>query len=133
MDDLKSSHVDKRVNDEFLAHLNELYGEFGEMKSTRGKIHDYLGMTLDFSVKGKVKIDMRKYVANMLESFRESFELTTTADTPAAGNLFEAGSGEELDREQREMFHTFVAKCLFLCKRGRPDIQMAISVLSSRV
>ena len=55
------------------------------------------------------------------------------ADTPAAGNLFDVGTGKELDTKQREMFHTFVAKGLFLCKRARPDIQMAISVLASRV
>ena len=76
---------------------------------------------------------MEKYVTKMIEDFRESYELSTTADTPATGNLFDVGTGEELDTKQREMFHTFVAKGLFLCKRARPDIQMAISVLASRV
>jgi hypothetical protein len=28
----------------------------GEMKICRGKVHDYLGMTLDFTVPGEVKI-----------------------------------------------------------------------------
>ena len=40
---------------------------------------------------------MEKYVTKMIEDFRESYELSTTADTPAAGNLFDVGTGEELD------------------------------------
>ena len=33
----------------------------------------------------------------------------------------------------KEEFHTFVAKALFLSKRGRPDISMAIEFLTTRV
>jgi hypothetical protein len=38
-----------------------------------------------------------------------------------------------LSKHKAELFHTFVAKGLFLCKRARPDIQPAISFLSTRV
>ena len=58
VDDLMGSHVDPKVNDEFLKWLNEMYGHFGEVKATRGPIHDYLGMTFDFLEKGIVKIDL---------------------------------------------------------------------------
>ena len=34
----------------------------GHAKVTRGKIHDYLGMTLDYSDTGKLKVDMRDYL-----------------------------------------------------------------------
>jgi len=83
VDDIKSSHVDSKVNDEFLAHLNKLYGKFGEMKASRGKVHRYLGMILDFSEDGKVSIDMREYVETMLDEFRETEDLSTVAATPA--------------------------------------------------
>lgn len=33
----------------------------------------------------------------------------------------------------KEDFHTYVAKCLFLCKRARPDIQTAVAFLTTRV
>ena len=33
----------------------------------------------------------------------------------------------------KEDYHTFVAKSLFLCKRGRPDIQTAVAFLTTRV
>ena len=39
------------------------------VEPTRGKKHDYLGMLVDFTGKGKVKIDMVKYVESMIEDF----------------------------------------------------------------
>ena len=48
VDDLKSSHIDKNVNTKFLKWLNKMYGTHGEVKATRGNIHDYLGMKFDF-------------------------------------------------------------------------------------
>ena len=41
------------------------------MKVSRGKVHKYLGMTLDYSVKGQVKITMPKYIDEMLEVFEK--------------------------------------------------------------
>ena len=58
VDDIMSAQVNKLVNDSFEAWLNKEYGEIAEVKSSRGKIHDYLGMTLDFSIDGQVKIDI---------------------------------------------------------------------------
>jgi hypothetical protein len=55
------------------------------------------------------------------------------AKTPAGDNLFNLGTGAKLDTKRSEIFHTFVAKGLFLCKRARPDIQQAILVLCTRV
>jgi hypothetical protein len=55
------------------------------------------------------------------------------AKTPAGDNLFNLGTGAKLDTKKAETFHTFVAKGLFLCKRARPDIQQAISVMCTRV
>ena len=52
VDDLKSSHVDSRVNDNFLSWLNSKYGKHGEVKATRGKVHDYLGMKFIYGEDG---------------------------------------------------------------------------------
>ena len=38
----------------------------GAMKLKQGKIHEYLGMQLDFSVAGQVKIIMFDYIQEML-------------------------------------------------------------------
>jgi hypothetical protein len=40
---------------------------------------------------------------------------------------------EKLSNKKTENFHTFVAKGLFLAKRGRPDIMPGIAYLSTKV
>jgi hypothetical protein len=76
VDDLKSSHKDSEVNDQVDKWLQENYGEHGEVAIHRGKKHDYLGMEIDFSEKGKVKIGMTEYVESMLEVFPEKIKST---------------------------------------------------------
>jgi hypothetical protein len=39
-----------------------MYGDHGPVTTTRGNVHDYLGITFDFSVKGKDMIDMIDYI-----------------------------------------------------------------------
>jgi len=43
----------------------------------RGKVHDYLGMDLDFSIKGKVKIGQIKYTQKMINEFPEPIKTTS--------------------------------------------------------
>jgi hypothetical protein len=99
----------------------------------RGKKHDYLGMELDFSVKGKVKIGMIEYVENMLKFFPEKIKSKDTVVTPARDGLFNKVQGKKLYEEGADAYHTMVAKALFLCKLARPDIQPTIAVLCTRV
>jgi hypothetical protein len=63
VDDLKVSHVDPKAVDDFVAWIKEVYENPEKKKITpsRGKVHDYLGMTLDFSIPGKVKLMMKDY------------------------------------------------------------------------
>ena len=60
VDDLLSSHVDPKVNDRVAQWLEKMYGKYKAVEPTRGKIHDYLGMVVNFTEKGKVIIDMVK-------------------------------------------------------------------------
>ena len=59
VDDLKSSHVSPKVHDLFASWLQKQYGKFGEVKIHRGKVHDYLGMTFDYSQSGVVHGDVK--------------------------------------------------------------------------
>ena len=58
MDDLKISHVNLEVVDDILNRLDERYGKEAPIVTTRGKIHDYPVMTLDYNINGKVQITM---------------------------------------------------------------------------
>ena len=71
VDDLKSSHINPRVNDKFLQWIKDTYGQLREVKMTHGPLHDYLGMTLNYSVPGQVSISMSHYVKKMVKEFAQ--------------------------------------------------------------
>ena len=57
MDNCKLIHQDSKVNYEFINTLRDEYESVfedgsGKMKVTQGKVNDYLGITLYYSVKG---------------------------------------------------------------------------------
>jgi hypothetical protein len=104
------------------------------MKICRDKIHDYLGMDLDFTVPGQVKITMIPYVNEIVDQFSEYDNSLSTAATPAAKHLFKVNDeAKPLAEDQKTVFHNFVAKCLFLTNRARPDITTAVAFLTTRV
>lgn len=74
VDDLKSSHVNPKVSDEFLSWLKKKYAsdKIGEIKAVRGDKHNYLAMTLDFSLPGVLQVDMTQYVNRMFAKFLET-------------------------------------------------------------
>jgi len=132
VDDLKISHVSAKVLEDVIAQLNERFGREVPLTVTHGPIHDYLGMTLDFSTSGSVRITMLDYISRLLSEMPD--DMDGTAATPAANDLFTVTSSTpKLDKTESEFFHSTVAKLLFLCKRARPDIHTAVTFLTTRV
>jgi hypothetical protein len=133
VDDLKSSHKESKVNDDFLHWLQQMYSNIksSPVKATRGKIHENLAMKLDYSQEKIIKINMVDYVKAMVNDFPEG---VSKSNYPWNENMFKVDNKSPLlCKEKRELFHTFLAKGLFLCKRARPDIQPAIAFLATRV
>ncbi len=133
VDDLKSSHVNPKGNDNFYHWLNWKYAsdDIGKVKAVRGKRHEYLTMILDFTEPGVLRIDMRDYVKGMIDNFSE--KLSGKTKGPWNENLFKVDeSSPKLENEETKFFHTFTMKAMFVCKRGRQDIQPAVAFLSTR-
>lgn len=118
------------MNHNFLNWLNKKYGEHKQVGATRGQVHEYLGMSLDYSKKGKIIIATRDYVQDMLEDF--SVALLSNA-TPAGIGLFGQYQKDKpvnwLSTKMKEEFHIMTAKALFRSTRGRPDIQPTVAYL----
>jgi hypothetical protein len=92
-----------------------MYGnkDIAPVKAARGKIHYYLAMKLDFNEKGKLKLDMVYYVDNMIKEFPE--ELSPSKHPWNENNFFKVElCSKALPKEKKVLFHTFVAKALFL-------------------
>ena len=109
---------------------DEFEDEVGKVKVSRGKTHDFLGMILDFSTPGKVKVNVVECIKKMIEDFPEDDD--TTAITPAALHLFNVREdGEKLPEDEAVSFHNVVARGSFVCERARPDIQPAVAFLTT--
>jgi len=79
VDDLKVSHVDpKRVT----RFCDWIQSKYGSCSVNRGKVHEYLGIDLDFRTPGVVRMSMIPYIQKILDQFPE--DLGASAPTPAA-------------------------------------------------
>lgn len=75
---------------------------------------------------------MTDYVRKMVEEFPE--ELGNKVKCPWTEKLFKVDEGaKRLDTTHAKTMHTFVMKSMFVCKRGRQDIQTGIVSLATRV
>ncbi len=54
--------------------MSKTYGV--SIATHRGKVHDYLGMIFDFSEKGKVMINMIKYIKGIINDFPQGIIAT---------------------------------------------------------
>ena len=130
VDNLKSSHINPKVNNKFLQWIKGMFRPLCEVKMTEGPLHDYLGMTLDYSVPGQVSIDMSHYVEKIVKELPKK----TSVASPWNENLFKVQHDSvPLEKEQAKLFHTVTVQGLFLCKCGHLDIAPAIAYLTTWV
>ena len=134
VDDLKISHVEKQVMENVLKDLNEEFGKESPLTMNLDPVHEYVGMTIDYSEKGKVKFSMFEYVEDILHGLPDDLKSNRTFTTPAADHLFTIDESKPpLPEDRADRFHRIVAKLLFIAKRARPDIQTAVAFLCTRV
>ena len=133
VDDIKVSHEDTTVIDQFIHDMETEFGKEAPLTKTREKILNYLGMKLDYTKKGQVTIDMREYVQMVVD--QAPCDMKGNAKTPAASHLFEVNNEdpELLNETDCTTFHHITMQLQYLSQRGRPDIRTAIAFLSSRV
>ncbi|VEU41596.1 unnamed protein product [Pseudo-nitzschia multistriata] len=133
VDDLKISHRDLKVVDQVINDLNTEFGKTAPLTVTRGKIHDYVGMTIDYTREGQVTFSMFNYLEEILENLPAELDGCESA-TPARDHLFKVNDeSPALSEKLSEQFHHYVAKLLYMAKRARPDIQTAVAFLCTRV
>ena len=87
VDNILSSHLDPEVNSKFYQWCMSKYGELKPVKVKHGKVHDILGMQLDFAeTPGSVHAKQEGYVQDVLETFTGEF--LGKALTPATNDFF---------------------------------------------
>jgi hypothetical protein len=127
VDDCKLSHRKKTSMDGMIGYLWMKYESIFEDK--------YLGMTLDYSVPGQVKITMINYVDEILAAFHKAEPKgggTKTCAVP--DSLFKVDEEcEKLAQAKAVEFHNLVAKTLYATKLARPVTCTAIVFLTTSV
>jgi hypothetical protein len=123
VDDCKLSHRKKTFMDRMIGYLRQEYESIfedgsGAMTVSRGKVHKYLGMTLDYSVPGQVKITMLEYVNEILAAFDKAEPKGGGTKTSAApDSLFKVDDDcEKLAQVKAVEFHNLMAKTLYATK-----------------
>ena len=84
--------------------VNEQHGEHVEVKTTRGCVHDHLGIAFRF-VDRKVKIDRVEHILNMPKEFPVKFKEMNGNITPAGMDLFSKDLNKKLSEEMKAVFH----------------------------
>ena len=137
-DDIISTLV-IHVDDGFVSAISEndldmlqesLTNELKQVKFHRGRVHNYLGMKLDFTTLDRVEITIDEYIHELIRDWKVS----KTRDTPARDDLFSIDSTSiVLSNEKKKRLHSGIAKLLYLATHIRPDVLCATIFLTSRV
>ncbi len=136
MDDLK---ILSRSRKQLMETMKELRNIYKETTVHEGLSHDYLGILITYQPNEQsVTLDMKNYIKGCIDEFLQEYQdiVLRSITMPATDNLFKIRSKEEaisLGKEKAKTFHSTVAKLLFLAKRGRPDILLEVSFLTTRV
>ena len=136
VDDIKLSHVNEEVLLKTVKDLIARYGKVKDLTVTRGNIHEFLGVTFDFSKEKKLKIIMQDYIKEVIDEADETLMVNRReqANTPAKTTLFNINAeSPALNKEDADHYHRLTAKLLYLAPRARPDLLTAVSFLCTRV
>ena len=98
------------------------------------KVHDYLGMYLDYSYTVVIKVSMIKYLQKVLEESPKY--LIGISSTSTVDHMFRVMGKEEakfLEEDRSEIFHHSVAQFLFMSTTSRRYIKASVSFLSKIV
>jgi hypothetical protein len=111
--------------------INKIQEKFEKITLNDGNIHDYLGMTIDFSHDNKVIISMTAFIESILNDSGIKHQISAT---PARNNLFDIDPESPiLTHDKKDYFHSMTMRLFYLAKRVRPDILLAATFLSTRI
>ena len=114
------SHCRIKFNDQMIKWMRQEYESnfedvSGKMTVSRGKVHKYFGMTLNYTVRGQVQITIIDFIDEVLIAFNKAEPKGGGTKTSAAPkNIFKANEDcEKFLQTMTVQFHNLVAKTLY--------------------
>ena len=133
IDDVILVHLELQAMTNRIKLLDKEHSGNDPLTTTRGKIHECLGMTLDFRMKGCVIFaqfnSIKKFWLSLLEDLRG-----VCGSTPDLENSFRADpNSPALNAKRREDYHAVTAKVRYFSQRSRADLHLSICYHCTRV
>ena len=128
VDDLFITAGDEKILDRVINELNNIFKDFSVNRRNK---HNYLGMVFNFNKTNKsVNVEMNNYINEIITYYN----IDGVATTPASKDLFTTkSSSRPLTQEEKKLFHSMLAKVMYLAKRVRPECLVVCSFLATRV
>ena len=133
VDDCKLSHIDPAVVTDIIGKFDKAYATIDKLTIRRGKVHEYLGMTIDFNTKGEVRLSMYDMIQKLINLLPN--DMIGEKNTAAPSNLFDTSDDETatlLKDKVKDLFHTITATTLFI-SRVRSDLKLGTGFCCTRV
>ena len=104
--------------------------EFEDLNVTRGPVHQFTGMTLDYTQTGKLYVTMK----NQIDTLLDKTGVEGTSVSPAGADLFTIDADSpNLNSKMKDDFHSIIASVSYIAKRIKPECLVVTSMLASRV
>ena len=133
VDDLKVSHKDEAVLQDFFTDLRDEFGQEDKLTESKGLLHKFLGTTTDYSIPRKVVFTIFDYLEDTIVEAEKNLK-NSRLYYPGIDSLMNVGyNSPSLPTKSAKLFHHHVARLLFASKRARPDIQVCVAFLCIRV
>ena len=123
----------RKAIDDLIANLNGKFKtRFNKLSVCKGKVHNYLGINIDYVNKYYIKFIMYNLIQAVLKEARK--DMNGLLPWPASDKLFDINhESPHLNEADVDYFHRMTEQFLFVCKRERPNIKVAVVFLCTRV
>ena len=129
VDDLLMVCKNKNLISHFIAYL---LGKFTNVTVHEGRQQTYLGMMINMEEEGVISVSMDGYVSSVLDMY--DLPVDVKVNDPQTDDIFNVDKDSNMLNElRRKKFHSVVYMLVYLGKRVRVEIQMALSFLAGRV
>ena len=81
VDNLKASYKEQALLEHFLKDLRDEFGQADELTKNKGLVHEYLGITIDYSIWRKVVFTMFDYLEDVIVEARQDLKKTVVHTT----------------------------------------------------
>ena len=133
VDDLKVSHKKQAVLEDFLKDLRDKFDQKDELTENKGFVHEYLSVTINYSIPRKVVFTMFDYLEDVIVEASKDLK-NSRSYYPGNDSLMKVGEDSpRLPIKDADLFHCHVAILLFANNRARPDIQICVAFLCTKV